>query len=407
MIYFAKLLHSTPFYKSIKLFSVFSFSILSVLLYQHAGAAEKDGQVLAVVGETVITMRDYHIALRDEARRRFYHGKPAEAQIAEFRREIADKLVDEALVIIEAKRRGLKADEKQIEKQIDMYKSRASARNGKVDDNNPLWQALREQLERRNLAEQLKKSVQAEKQISQEELTKFYQDHPDKFTEPERLKVSVILLKVPPSSPSTAWEAARNEARALVKRINAGESFEELAKLHSSDPSARNGGDMGYLHHGMLSPSVQQELDKMQAGDLSGPVNVLEGIVIVRLAERVPARLNNFADVRDRVQFLYYREIGQNEWDKLLMQLRANTSIKRSDHYPKTDKAEQGINHSPFSGQKLGMMRDVLIADLLDSQYDNGYAQGASEFILLSGSVASVTASAFERPGAGTDFRLC
>ncbi len=404
MNFFYKILGCLPVYSPLILVVALFASIVSPA---HATTKEKEEQVLAVVGDTVITMRDYHIALRDEARRRFYHGKPAEAQVAEFRREIADKLVDEALVINEAKRRGLKADEQAIEQQINTYKARARSRNGKIDDNNPLWQALHEQLVRKNLVEQLKQSVLSDRQVSSDEVKKYYQEHPDKFTEPQQMKVSVILLKVPPSSPSTAWEAARDEARSLIERINAGESFEELAKLHSSDPSAKNGGNMGYLHHGMLSPSVQQELDKMQVGTLSGPVTVLEGIVIVRLAERVPARLNEFADVQERAKLLYYRELGQNEWDKLLTKLRTNTSIKRSDHYPKTNKAEQRINYSPFPGHKLSMIRDVLVADIFDSQYGDGYAQGAPDSILLSSSVASVTASAHHEPGAGTDFRLC
>ena len=42
----------------------------------------------------------------------------------------------------------------------------------------------------------------------------YYDAHKDLFVEPEKLRLSVILLKVDPSAPKAAWDKARDEAAA-------------------------------------------------------------------------------------------------------------------------------------------------------------------------------------------------
>ena len=113
--------------------------------------------------------------------------------------------------------------------------------------------------------------------------------------------------------------------------IEAGADFAELARIHSSDKSAQNGGDMGFTHSGMLGENAQKILDIMEPGEVSAPVVLLEGVSIFRLEEREKPVLNKFDSVKGRAAQLYMRDKGEELWTKLLKDLRAKAVIKMND----------------------------------------------------------------------------
>ena len=106
-----------------------------------------------------------------------------------------------------------------------------------------------------------------------------------------------------------------------------GADFAELARLRSSDRSAENGGDMGYLHQGMLSPAAQQVVDELQIGELSEPVRLLRGVAIFRVGDRKAASLRAFEDVEKRAQELLIRKQSDQAWASLKQQLKDSTTI--------------------------------------------------------------------------------
>ena len=163
------------------------------------------------------------------------------------------------------------------------------------------------------------------------DLKRYYEDNKDLFTTPERVRVSLILLRVDPASSPEVWQQASDEAASIVKRISAGADFAELARIHSSDKSAQNGGDMGFVHTGMLGENAQKVLDIMEPGEVSAPVVVLEGVSIFRLDEREKPSLNTFDTVKERAEKLYMREKGDELWKRLLVDLRENATIKMND----------------------------------------------------------------------------
>jgi parvulin-like peptidyl-prolyl isomerase len=119
----------------------------------------------------------------------------------------------------------------------------------------------------------------------------------------------------------------------MRQRLDEGTPFEELARTHSSDSSASAGGDMGYLHKGMLSANAEKAISELSIGDVSEPVQVLEGIAIFRLTEQQLARLRSFDDVRDRARELWLRDRGDREWEMLVARLRSDSRISVDTDY--------------------------------------------------------------------------
>lgn len=288
-------------------------------------AAAQQKAVFARVGDAVISRDEYIAAYSAAARGKFYHGKPPEGGEAALQREVGDQLVARVLLLREARQRGIKPDQAVIQKTIQGYEQRyaGSAQWKQIRDK--ALPGLTARLEEDSLLAQLEKAVRAVPAPAQKEVKAYYAAHQDKFTEPEQLRVSVILLKVDPSSPSDAWVKANEQAQAIVRKLQGGADFAELARKQSADESALRGGDMGYLHAGMLPEGTQQVLNAMKPGEISNPVQVLEGMAVLRLADRKPARLNSFETVQQRAQELLQRDQQNEAWGRLIAELKKKT----------------------------------------------------------------------------------
>lgn len=306
------------------------------------GETAPNQDVFAVVNGAKIGVRDYELAYAATLRQKYYHRQPPEGELPAFRREVGDKLITRELLIAEGARQGIKPDTKRVDEAIAAQEKRYGASPQWQKNRDALLPGLRRELEQRTVLEQLEQKVRTVPEPTEKQLRAYHQDHPDQFTQPEQVRMSVILLKVDPSSPQIAWNKAREEAAAIVKRLAGGADFAELARLHSGDPTAPKGGDMGYLHRGMVPEAVHQVVDKLKPGMVSEPVTVLEGVAVLRLEERRPSRRMAFEDVRKRAADLWKREQSNKRWDELLARLRRTADIRILDRsrYPEPDSAK-------------------------------------------------------------------
>ncbi len=291
-------------------------------------AAHPAPAVFASVNDVVITTQEYDAAVARAIRQKFYHRDPGGEKRAELQREVADSLIDHRLLSAESKRRGVVPDQKSVQSQLAAYEDRYK--------NSAQWKARRAQmlpplkaeLEQRSVLERLEKQVRVTSEPDEKQLRAYYESHRDLFTEPEQVRLSMILLKVDPSSPKITWDKAREEAQVLLKRLKGGMAFAQLAQLQSADASAQKGGDLGYVHRGMLPTVAQEAIDKLAPGALSDAVTLLEGVAVFRLEDRKAAQLRQFDDVRQRVADLWRREQSDRHWKEFIAGLRKSAVIK-------------------------------------------------------------------------------
>jgi len=288
----------------------------------------KRSPVFAKVGNMSITWMDYESEYASQAGKKFYHGKPSEAIIAEFQREIGDTLITNAMLVQEAKRRKLKPDNAAVNQKLAQFENRFAQ--------DPNWPKARVRvlpiitvrLQNENLRTQLEERVRNVPPPSEKQLRQYYAAHPEKFTSPPQTRVSIILLRVDPAAPDADWQKAIEEGQGLVKRLRAGEDFAAMARDYSGDITAEEGGDMGYLHEGMLPGLPAQTVSKLQPGEISDPVTLMEGVAIFRLTERKPAEINSFKAVRERARELWLAEQSENAWNSLIAKLKKTTPVQ-------------------------------------------------------------------------------
>lgn len=294
----------------------------------------------ATVNGKPITQKEFHVAYGNYLRQKYYHGQVPEDQLAEAKKEVSNLLIERILLLDDAKRRGLSPNTAQISKTIAAYENRYAASPEWQEKRSTLLPGLKQQLEEQDLLTQMEAIGHTVSEPSDEATRQYYKTHAELFTEPEKMRLHTILLKVDPSASKAQWDAAREEATRLIAKLGAGEnSFEELATLHSHDKSSEKGGDMGYLHRGMIPDPVQTQIDAQPLGKIGTPIDVLEGVAIFRLDERIPAKLMAYEDVKGRAGELLKREQTDNAWKTFTSALRAAATIKIVEAAPSVQKS--------------------------------------------------------------------
>lgn len=313
---------------SIRPFTLIPVAALLCALAQSSGAAEiAPTQPIATFGGQTITAGAFVQQVQAGMRQRFYHGKVPQAELEQFGDEVLQGMIDRALLLQEAKRRKLQPDSKAIDAEIAGYEKQYASSERWQKERAQRLPLLRANLEQQSQLKVLEAQVRKLPAPSEKQVRDYYTRNPDKFTTPEKIRVSLILLKVDPSSPPAAWKGALEEGAGIVDKLRKGGDFAALAKLHSGDASAEKGGDLGYIHKGMLAEEAQQAIDKLKPGEVAEPVRLLQGVAVLRLDDRTVARLNPFEQVKERAGELLVRDGGDAAWQGLTAKLREQNKV--------------------------------------------------------------------------------
>ena len=92
----------------------------------------------------------------------------------------------------------------------------------------------------------------------------------------------------------------REKANAIQQRIRSGDSFEELAREHSTDPTAADGGNLGKVNLSGLRVELREALKGVEPGQVSGVVQTPAGYMILKVLhepEQLVAYVSGFEEV--------------------------------------------------------------------------------------------------------------
>lgn len=314
------------------LFVVTSLCLLFVLLPDRlAGAVE----ALATIDGETVSYEEFERLVYTEARQTFYHrAPPGEEEFIAFRRKVANKLIDRKLKVREARKRGFEADTRAVEARLAAYKEQYGETERWQTEGEAMMASLRTHFEGESLLAQVEVELRFVPEPGEDDLEKYYAANIDKFTQPEQIRLSVIVLQVPPWSDQEAWDEANTQAVAIAERVSAAGSFAEEARQHSDDATAAEGGDMGYLHDGELSAAVQEAVKNLAPGEMvPEPIRVLEGVVLARLEDRRPAKVHSLETVREQAVTLYRRDGSEAAYEAFMGRLRDASDIQIDDAY--------------------------------------------------------------------------
>jgi peptidyl-prolyl cis-trans isomerase D len=156
--------------------------------------------------------------------------------------------------------------------------------------------------------------LQAQATVTPADLQAYYDQHRDEYRAPEQVNVRQILIKTPLPGPDgkvdqKAVDEAHAKAEEALKELKAGAKFEDLAKKYSEDPSAKNGGSIGWVKRGSFPvPEVDNAAFSLPKGGTSGVINAGYAFVILHVDDRQSAHLKTLDEVKDQIGPLIRRE---------------------------------------------------------------------------------------------------
>jgi peptidyl-prolyl cis-trans isomerase C len=126
--------------------------------------------------------------------------------------------------------------------------------------------------------------------------------------------------------------ATEDEAKAALKRVQAGEDFAKVATELSKDPGSE-GGDLGWFTKDRMVPEFAEAAFKLKPGEISQPIKTQFGWHIIKVEERRMKPFPTFDQVKDQV----LRYVVQKAQGELIAKLRADAKIVRAEPEPKPD----------------------------------------------------------------------
>lgn len=155
---------------------------------------------------------------------------------------------------------------------------------------------------RRSLAWKLSWQRYIQKQLTDENLQKFFDRYRREYDGSE-LRVAQILLKLPAEAGAAAVAAAQDKAAALKADLAAGKiTFAAAAKQHSQAPSAAAGGDIGWIERRRPMPEDFSKLAfSLKPGEVGGPLVSPFGVHLVTVLEVKPGT-KTWRDVADELK---------------------------------------------------------------------------------------------------------
>lgn len=223
-------------------------------------------------------------------------------------------------------------------------------------------------------------------------LREFFDGRANEYRVPEERQVKHILIQVDENADEAVLNTARTKAEELLVKINAGESFEDLARSHSDDPgSAPAGGELGIFSRGVMDPVFEEAAFGLNKGQVSELVRTSFGFHILKLEAIHESRGKNFEDVRQALLAEYQGDIAEKRYFELAEQL-TNLAYTASDSL--SDVAiEVGLElkQSPFftraGGEDLfskpAVIKAAFSEDVLRQGYNSEPLEVAQNHVLV------------------------
>ncbi|MDX8388372.1 MAG: SurA N-terminal domain-containing protein [Ghiorsea sp.] len=143
----------------------------------------------------------------------------------------------------------------------------------------------------------------AELEISDADVEKAYAERQTEFTTPEKRRASHILVSVAQDASEDVLAMAQAKVDAAKARLDAGESFADVAKDVSDDPAASEGGSLGLFERGAMVAEFEDSVfSDLKVGEVSDAVRTQFGLHLIQLNEIQAETVRDLAEVKDNIR---------------------------------------------------------------------------------------------------------
>ena len=253
-------------------------------------------------------------------------GKPREIIMMSALDLAKDRLIDQALMAQESRRRKYKVDSVDLQKRIKQWmkqnggkKAFEKIKNPMIRNHDDLKRELSDQMRFNQLLEE---ESQCE-QISEAEALQYYQDRPELFRTEELLSASHFLKM---GKTEEEFDQALEAVKSIRQRLEKGEDFTELVRAESDDKG--NDGNLGTFGKGRMVPEFEQAAYALKPGEMSQPVKTQFGWHLIQLHDRIAPKVTPFEDIKEKVMEYLTERKKDKVFEAFLDRLKAEATIE-------------------------------------------------------------------------------
>lgn len=135
--------------------------------------------------------------------------------------------------------------------------------------------------------------------VTDREIERYYNMNQQRYSTGNEVRASHILFK---TGPDQDEDEVRQRAEEVLEQIRAGADFAELARTHSEDTSAEDGGDLGFFGRGAMVPEFEQVAFSLPVGEVSDLVRTNYGFHIIKVTDERPAMTQPLENVEEQIR---------------------------------------------------------------------------------------------------------
>lgn len=137
-----------------------------------------------------------------------------------------------------------------------------------------------------------------------------------------KIKASHILISFQNEAGEIDSVTAKLKMDTVLAKLNAGESFEDVAKQYSMDPGSKDkGGDLGFFERRMMVKEFDEVAFKLEIGQMSGVVKTNFGYHIIKCTDKQP--IPPFDSEKENLKKVYRQGRFNDDYNIFVDSLRA------------------------------------------------------------------------------------
>jgi parvulin-like peptidyl-prolyl isomerase len=165
--------------------------------------------------------------------------------------------------------------------------------------------------------------------VSEEEVEAYYKKYQKtKYNQPEKVRVSHILVQVDKDATVEEKQAARRRIDGLLEAVKKPDAdFAAIARANSDCPSAKAGGDLGYMKRDMRGSPLAKVAFTLADGEISDVIESRSGFHIIRASGRKAPRLISYDEAKYAILHLLQEQAVTRAKSKYGQELKDSTSV--------------------------------------------------------------------------------
>jgi len=245
-----------------------------------------------------------------------------EQQYKSLQQEVLGFLISSSWVLGEAESLGVKISDAEVKKEFEKIKNeqfpKAAEFKKFLANSGQTVSDLLLRVKLNLLSSKIQQKVSKEKgNVTQAQISKYYEEHKSQFGAPEKRNVKIILTKT---------EAQANKAK---QEIESGKSFSSVAKAVSIDPTSKaKGGEITGVVKGQEEKALDEAIFSAPKGKLGGPVKTPFGYYIYEVTGTTTGSQQSLTQVQSSIKQQLTAQQQQQALSKFVKEFRTRWEAK-------------------------------------------------------------------------------